>query len=606
MNMKALLLAVGTSDNSFSFKRGRETSGFKLRALVIMLAVALSFLLSATSAYAATVGGNCGPEDNPSAVTWTFDTETGALAINGTGPMASWDTVATNRAPWYDYREAIAHRSIGEGVTTVGDYSLHFLSAEANKSQLVSISLPSSLTEIGVGSFAGNTKLVSIAIPNDVRSIGQNAFSSCSALASVELSENLESIGVNAFSSTSIVSIVIPEGVTSISSAFRSCRSLASVVLPSTLATLENYAFSGCSSLTSLEIVEGVQGIGNYAFENCTNLEQISIPSSVTSIGNNAFMACTKLGPIYVPNVATMGYSVFSGCKGPLHFPIDEPAQGSYPTGWSSVWASGYTGEVYYKDIASGTCGATGNESGVIWVLDSKYTLTIAGIGPMANYTAAAHAPWYGYRTQITKVIINEGVTSIGDYAFRSAGIISLVIPSSVNSIGKYAAYETTNLESLVIREGAEGVARTIGESAFEGCKKLASVIIPEGVSAIGIYAFYGDAALASIVIPPGAAIGEAAFQNCTQLHSLVISEGVTSIGNSAFQNTAITSVAIPGSVEAISQKAFSRCPNLVAVTIGEGVRRIGNDAFASSTVSSSLTTVKLPSTLTAIGNQAF
>ena len=125
-------------------------------------------------------------------------------------------------------------------------------------------------------------------------SIGTYAFSYCYSLASVTIPSGVATIGTNAFSNCySLASVTIPSGVTVIgSSVFYYCYSLASVTMPSSVTSIGTYAFSYCYSLASVTIPSGVTVIGNNALHNCHSLASVTIPSGVTSIGSSAFANC--------------------------------------------------------------------------------------------------------------------------------------------------------------------------------------------------------------------------------------------------------------------------------------------------------------------------
>ncbi len=187
--------------------------------------------------------------------------------------------------------------------------------------------------------------------------------------------------------------------------------------------------------------------------------------------------------------------------------------------------------------LASGTCG-----DNVTWTLDEAGVLTISGTGDMEDYEVSSSVPWYGKRSSIKSVVLEEGVTSIGVYAFRTCiSLESITIPDSVTSIGY---------------------------RAFQYCKSLESIVIPDSVTSIGDDAFYGCSSLTSVIIPDGVmSIGESAFCVCVSLASITIPDSVTSIGNYVFSGcSSLASVTIPDSVTSIGNYVFSGCSSLETV----------------------------------------
>ena len=247
------------------------------------------------------------------------------------------------------------------------------------------------------------------------------------------------------------------------------------------------------------------------------------------------------------------------------------------------------------------------------------------------------------YFSSLTSVSLPSSLTSIGSSAFQGCSSLTgeLVIPKGVTSIGSLAFAGCSSLTGeLVIPEGVT----SIGSSAFEGCSGLTSVSLPSSLTSIGLQTFLGCSGLTGeLEIPEGVtSIGRSAFQSCSGLTELVIPEGVTSIESQAFYIcSGLTSVSLPSSLTSIGGGAFSSCSSLksmnylgtieqwckiefmgsysnptyythklyiqgVEITnlvIPESVTSIGEYAFYGCR---GLTSVSLPSSLTSIGRYAF
>ena len=425
-----------------------------------------------------------------------------------------------------------------------------------------------------------------------------------------------------------ITSVEIEDGVTSIGdSAFMGCRSLTSVKIPSSVTTIGNDAFNGCTGLTSVEIPDSVTSIGDCAFCLCT-LTSVEIPNSVTSIGDYAFDQCRDLTSIVIPaKVTNIGADAFRGCIGitdvycygdPLKLTWNERncddfisgkettcyVPGKYLVDYSEKF--GESVNVTFEmnpALPGGKCGEKAR-----WEFDpTTYKLTISGTGDMSGYTygngvSYAEPPWSAYIDNITSVVIEKGITSVGDFAFFSCtSLTSVKIPDSVKSIGNYAFSGCKSLTSVEIPNSV----KSIGDSAFEICTALTSITIPDSVTSIGNYAFFGCKRLTSAEIPNSVtSISEGAFSECSGLTSITIPSGVTSIRNYAFDGCAsLTSVEIPNSVTSIGEYAFNGCTVLTSVTIPDRVTTISYCAFSGC---KSLTSVKIPNSVTSIGSYAF
>ena len=234
------------------------------------------------------------------------------------------------------------------------------------------------------------------------------------------------------------------------------------------------------------------------------------------------------------------------------------------------------------------------------WNLDAEGTLTISGTGMMPDYFLGS--PYMEFRSLIQKVVISDGVTSIGGNAFDlCTRLTSVTIPDGVTSIGMGAFSSCINLASITISSSVT----SIGIGAFFGCQSLTSVTIPNSVTSIGERAFYHCEGLTSITILEGVTwIGNMAFAECRNLPSITIPNSVTNIGERAFEGCRnLTSIIIPNSVMEIGNAAFINCTGLTSITIPNSIRVIPNYAFSNCT---SLTSVTISENITHIGTYAF
>jgi hypothetical protein len=207
--------------------------------------------------------------------------------------------------------------TIPSSVTEIGQESFQHCSGLTS----VIFEYPSSVTIIGRQAFLDCIELTSITIPNSVTWIGERAFDQCINLTSVifEYPSRVTEISTGAFSGCiNLVSIVIPNGVATIGyGAFSGCISLISIVIPNGVTTIGDWAFFGCTNLTSIFIPNSVTTIGRYAFRGCTGLTSVTFesPSGLTEIGYGAFMFCAGLTSIVIPNsVTSIGEEAFNHC----------------------------------------------------------------------------------------------------------------------------------------------------------------------------------------------------------------------------------------------------------------------------------------------------
>lgn len=241
--------------------------------------------------------------------------------------------------------------------------------------------------------------------------------------------------------------------------------------------------------------------------------------------------------------------------------------------------------------------------SNLTWSFESSTgTLSIVGTSKMDDYDSENPAPWDSFKTEISKISIAEGATSIGSYAFCGCtGITEIDLPRSVTTFGVHSFDGCTNLQ----RFSSPGAIRTVPGYAFYNCVSLNEVAFSRYCTIIEEHAFDGCSSLLSIEIPiTVSTIGAGAFANCTSLCEISIPSRVSQISSGLFENdTSLEFVVIPGNVNKIRSAAFRGCTGLRTVTLAEGVTLIDYDAFYGC---NHLQTITIPDSVGIINESAF
>ena len=315
--------------------------------------------------------------------------------------------------------------------------------------------------------------------------IAERAFEGCSALTGISIPDSVTSIGMWAFEGcTSLATATLGSGVTNINSGtFYYCKSLTSITIPNNVTSICNWAFSGCTALTSITIPDSVTSIGDTAFSGCTALKSITIPNSVTSIGGDAFYGCTALTNITIPDsVTSIGGGAFYNTayyNDATHWENNVLYIGNHLIKAKNTLSGAYTVRAGTKTIAGGAF--YGCE-------------TLARITIPDSVTSIGGSAFSGC-TALESITIPDSVTSIGGGAFYwCLSLKSITIPDSVISIGDGAFYGCVELTSVVIPNSVTSVDM----ETFGGCTSLTSVTIPNSVTSIAEDAFY-DSGLTTI-----------------------------------------------------------------------------------------------------------
>lgn len=380
-----------------------------------------------------------------------------------------------------------------------------------------------------------------------------NSYNSRNKCWVIEFDGEVTTIGKRAFyARTALTSVVIPSSVTSIEKeAFTHCSSLKRFVgkfasedgralivdsklvafaqaglteytIPEGVTEIDDSVFSDCTDLKSVVISDSVTAIGERVFEMCCNLESVVLSENLRSIGDYAFMDCSSLTSVTIPDsVTTIGISPFINCRGLQEF------NGKF----------------------------TSNDGRVL-VVDGKLV---------------AFAP-----AGLTEYIIPDGVTEIDESVFFNCNNLNQVtMPNSVTSIGKLS-FASCALKEIKLSNNLS----TIGDEAFLYCNSLSKIMLPNSLKNIGCSAF-SFSGLTSISIPDSVTyLGDNIFFGCQELKSAVFGDGVTTIPNYAFFKCDVLSDVVLGdNVSTIGELAFKYC-GLQRITLPESLTAISERAF--------------------------
>ncbi len=363
-------------------------------------------------------------------------------------------------------------------------------------------------------------------------------------------------------------------------------------------------------TMTCVDGGSGIKGAGTLSESDFTisneNLgELVEVGSPVAIDGGYSYRLGIKSKQAGLFNLSLKANAVY-----------DNFDNGNVATNLKSIFASEYDVQDYYyvgKSDRNAVIGVLYDNADVGVGAEGTHSLYVYGSGDMLDFLSAEYgdyAPWYNdYKSTITNVVINNGVTNVGShFVYNSTNLKTVTIPEGITYIGD-SAFANANLSSISIPNSVE----RIEGNAFYGNKNLSNISLGSGVTSIGMSAFYNHK-LASLSIPASVrTIGESAFAveaERSVLANLSFQAGsvLTSIGNSAFIYHKLTSLNIPGTVTTIGNRAFEQVDvssgTLKTVTFTEDatLSTIGNDAFANA----SLTSLSLPSSLEIIGARAF
>ena len=492
-------------------------------------------------------GGQCGTN-----VTWYLSCD-GVMTISGVGLMSNYGTATS--MPWNTIKNEIKSVVITPGVTVIG------ANAFANCLNLTSVSIPSSVTTIGAYAFDGCNSLTSVTIPSSVTTINYDAFRKCSSLTSVTIPSSVTSIGSEAFYGSGLTDIYVSwttvETIPSWSSMTQAGQA-DNITLHVPCGTAEYYLAKagwktynirgGCNTTYTLNVVSNNNAFGLVQLDNGTPAASIS-------------------EQVYTDDSHRIKALPTDACH---HFVQWEDGSTDNPRivmpNTNTTYTATFTEHQY-----SGKCG-----NNLTWVLECDSTLRISGTGMMADYSYT-NQPWQSISNLIKHVVIEEGVTTIGNYAFYQMSSIKTVTnPSTLRIIGSMAFHSCYGLESINFPDGLTSIGRnTTGHGPLYGCHSLKSIYIPASVTMINKDAFLRCYSATSIVVDPANTVYDSR-DNCNAIietatnkllygcQTTVIPDGVVRVAQFAFEyQHNLKSIRISNTVTYFETTIFKECENL-------------------------------------------
>ena len=513
---------------------------------------------------------------NPAGVGSYFDAGAGAGAGGAIVPIYTYTLDDANRATITGYSGNATALYIpgeidGHEVVAIGD------SAFENRTDLRTVMIPDSVTEIEAYSFNNCTNLSNVTLSKNLESMGSSAFGNCDGLTQIEIPKSLESCDISYGSygpfrdCDKLKKVKFEEGTTIIATMlFHHCTGIEEIEIPDTVTIIKDSAFEECTNLRSVQIPDTVTKIEPEAFQNCVGLTNIRIPDSVTRIDGGAFYVCSNLVNVTLSkNLESMGNSAFGNC--------DKLTEIEIPKSLTSC------------DIFYGSYGPFRDCDKLKKVKFEEGTTVIA--------TMLFH-----HCTGIEEIEIPDTVTIIKDSAFEECtNLKSIQIPNTVTKIEPEAFYNCTSLTTVNIPD----TVKSIDKSVFSGCASLTEVHLPSTIKEMPVSAFYNCKKLTTINFPSTLTmIGNSAFSGCESLPEAILPSGVEKIESNAFKNCkALKKAAVPDTVSSIGSSAFYGCEALTDIILGSKLKKIESQTFYGCTV---LPSIVLPYNVTTIGDSAF
>lgn len=470
-----------------------------------------------------------------SSVTAYYNAYVGVIDVIGTGIMQykSNNYIFNDGSDYFGIKEI----NISEGITqinTTSQYGAIFGSklgktTDGTPFDGVVINLPSTLTSIERSAFSGAT-IKSINIPDGVTKIGESAFSSATfKMGTLTLPSTVKTVDDSAFYKVTVDNLVLNDGLETIGNKTFQYSIIPNIDIPSSIKTIGDLVFDG-STITTLTIPASIESIGLYAFRDCANISNIVIEPANNAYLPNSEAIFDSLGSSASNKTATVNASNIYMIEALEALGYSVTTQGS---------SVGDKYDSYPADMII-EVGSPNEEDVVAYYNEYTKVCDIFGTGATKGYWSG-HGSAGGYLArfrELETLNVNEGITALGDnifleystYNYYADNLKTVRLSSTLKEIGR-DVFTTSDITEIILPEGLE----IIDDSAFSG-SALQEITIPSTVTTIGQSAFKGTN-LTEVNIPSSVETIEAyTFQN-TDLQEVTIPSTVKTIGRDAFGN---------------------------------------------------------------------
>lgn len=482
--------------------------------------------------------------------------------------------------------------------------------------------LPAGMTKIEDQRFMYNRSLNTVIIPEGVTHIGKQAFAHC----------------------IDMTKVVIPDSVIFIDdAAFMGCTALKTVVIGSGITELPSRMLKDCVSLTSIEIPANIVGIGSDAFKG-SGLSEITIPSGIQTISEGAFTNCNALQGVYISDLAAWCEIEFAdsganplSVSHNLYLNGTRPQTLAIPSGVKTIGDYAFSGGTQFTSVTfSSDVTQVGKDPFEGCSALTEVRTTDLAAWCQIDFALASSNPaglvgsLYVNGTPVRDLIIPEGVTKVGDYAFYgNQELRTVTVPSGLTSVGKDAFGNCWYLDSVFISDldawyevdFATAASNPVAQAhyLYVDFGLITDLVVPSDRTQIKAYTFYGCSTLTSVTIPSGiAAVGKDAFGGCTELTGVFITDlqawyeidfaseqaNPTYYANHLYLDGApVTELTPPEDITQIKDYSFINCQDITVVALGDSITGVGVSAFSGC---SSITEVAIGKNLIQIGENAF